>query len=458
MENILNTIDHLLQQYNNYVGGYLLLFILIPAGLYFSFRFKFISITKLGYSFRVIAGKYDKKTDKGEINHFRALTTALSATVGTGNIVGVALAIYFGGPGAVFWMWVTGLLGMMLKLVECTLSVKYRKINKDGTVSGGPMYYMQDGLKKQLGKFAKVLAVIFAFATTLSALGQGNMAQSHSISDVINTSYHIPKWIPGMILTFLVSLVIIGGIKRIAKVASMLVPLMALVYVLCAATVLILFAGKLPGAFMLIFRDAFTGTAMTGGFVGSAFITTMLMGIRRGVFSNEAGQGSAAIAFAATKTEHPIREGLVSSIGPLVDTIIICSLTALVIIVTGTWQTGSKGVAMTVEGFNRGLSVINLGQASEHIIAVGLVLFAFSTMIGWSYYGTKATEYLFGKKYIRPYQLVYIVFVFLGSIWGIDIVWHFVDAAVTFMTIPNIIAIILLSPVIAKEIKTTLTD
>lgn len=434
------------------------MFILIPAGLYFSFRFKFISITKLGYSFRVIAGKYDKKTDKGEINHFRALTTALSATVGTGNIVGVALAIYFGGPGAVFWMWVTGLLGMMLKLVECTLSVKYRKINKDGTVSGGPMYYMQDGLKKQLGKFAKVLAVIFAFATTLSALGQGNMAQSHSISDVINTSYHIPKWIPGMILTFLVSLVIIGGIKRIAKVASMLVPLMALVYVLCAATVLILFAGKLPGAFMLIFRDAFTGTAMTGGFVGSAFITTMLMGIRRGVFSNEAGQGSAAIAFAATKTEHPIREGLVSSIGPLVDTIIICSLTALVIIVTGTWQTGSKGVAMTVEGFNRGLSVINLGQASEHIIAVGLVLFAFSTMIGWSYYGTKATEYLFGKKYIRPYQLVYIVFVFLGSIWGIDIVWHFVDAAVTFMTIPNIIAIILLSPVIAKEIKTTLTD
>ena len=453
MTGILDTIDHFLQQYNNYAGGYILLFLLIPAGLYFSFRFRFISITKLGYSFRVIAGKYDKKGDTGEINHFRALTTALSATVGTGNIVGVALAIYFGGPGAVFWMWVTGLLGMMLKLVECTLSVKYRKINEDGTVSGGPMYYMQDGLKKQLGKFAKVLAVIFAFATILSALGQGNMAQSHSITDVLNTNYHIAKWIPGLVLSILVSLVIIGGIKRIAKVASLLVPLMAIIYVLCASTVLIIMADKIPGAFMLIFHDAFTGTAMTGGFVGSAFITTMLMGIRRGIFSNEAGQGSAAIAFAATKTEHPIREGLVASIGPLVDTIIICSLTALVIIVTGSWETGIKGVAMTVEGFNRGLSVINMGQASEHIIAVGLILFAFSTMIGWSYYGAKATEYLWGKRNIRQYQYVYIIFVFLGSIWGIDIVWHFVDTAVSFMTIPNIIAIILLSPVIAKEIK-----
>ncbi len=453
MEKITELLNHFLQQYNNYVGGYALLFLLIPAGFFYAFRFKFISLTRLGYSLRILSGKYDKESDKGEINHFRALTTALSATVGTGNIVGVALAIYFGGPGAVFWMWITGLLGMMLKLVECTLSVKYRKINKDGSVSGGPMYYMENGLKKQLGKFAKILAIIFAFATILSAFGQGNMAQSHSISDVINTNYHIPKWIPGLILTSLVSLVIVGGIKRIARVASMLVPFMAGIYILSALSVLVIFSDKVPSAFALIFRDAFTGTAMTGGFVGSAFITTILWGVRRGVFSNEAGQGSAAIAFAATKTEKPIREGLVSSIGPLVDTLIVCSLTALVIIVTNTWQSGIKGVAMTVEGFNRGLSVINLGQASEHVVAIGLILFAFSTMIGWSYYGSKATEYIFGRKHIKTYQVIYIMFVFLGSIWGIDLVWQFVDAAVTLMTIPNIIALLLLTPIIAKEIK-----
>ncbi len=453
MENILSLIDSGISKYNEYVGGYLLLLLLIPTGVYFAFKFRFIAITKLGHSFNIIKGKYDKKEDAGDINHFKALTTALSATIGTGNIVGVALAIYFGGPGSLFWMWVTGLFGMMLKFVECTLSLKYRKFNKDGSVSGGPMYYMEYGLKDKLGYFAKVLAVIFASSTILCSMGTGNMAQSNSITDVLFTNYNIPTWISGMIITSLVLLVIIGGIKRIAEVTSKLVPFMAVLYIVSALIVIISLYNKIPHSFYLIFHDAFTGTAATGGFIGSIFLITMRFGVARGLFSNEAGQGSAAIAHAAAKTEYPVREGLVASVGPLIDTLIICTLTALVIILTGAWKSGVKGVGMTVVGFTRGLSTVNLGYMGPHIVAIGLILFAFSTIISWSYYGTRAAGYLFGEKSIKPYRYVYGIFVFLGSIWGIDLVWHFVDMVITFMTIPNLIALLLLSPVVQKEIK-----
>ncbi|MCD4745276.1 MAG: sodium:alanine symporter family protein [Bacteroidales bacterium] len=453
MERFLNLFDDLIVRYNDNIGVYLLLILLIPTGIYFSIRFRFLNITRLGHSIRIISGKYDKKSDTGDINHFRALTTALSATIGTGNIVGVALAIYFGGPGAIFWMWITGFLGMILKFAECTLSTKFRKVHKDGSVSGGPMYYMEIALKDKLGFFAKVLAVIFAAATILCSLGTGNMAQSHSMTDVLYTNYNFPTWISGLFITSLVLLVIVGGIKRIAEVTSKLVPIMAIAYFVSAILVIVILYDKVPGAFYTIFHDAFTGTAATGGFLGSAFILTITWGVRRGLFSNEAGQGSAAIAHAAAKTKYPAREGLVASVGPLIDTIIICTITALVIILTGAWSTGIKGVGMTVDGFTRGLSNVGLGSIGRHVVAGGLLLFAFSTIISWSYYGTRAAEYLFGEKLIKPYRYLYGLFVFFGSIWGIDLVWHFVDMVITFMTVPNLIALLLLAPVVSKEIK-----
>ncbi len=458
MENFLNSVDNLIVSYNDNIGVYLLLILLIPTGIYFTIRFKFLQITRLGHSLRIISGKYDRKSDTGDINHFRALTTALSATIGTGNIVGVALAIYFGGPGAIFWMWVTGFLGMILKFAECTLSTKFRKVHKDGSISGGPMYYMEIALKDKLGFFAKVLAVIFAIATILCSLGTGNMAQSHSMTDVLFTNYNFPTWISGLFITSVVLLVIVGGIKRIAEVTSKLVPVMAAAYFISAITVIVILYNKIPDAFNMIFHDAFTGTAAAGGFLGSAFILTITWGVRRGLFSNEAGQGSAAIAHAAAKTKYPAREGLVASVGPLIDTIIICTLTALVIILTGAWSSGIKGVAMTVDGFTRGLSNIGLGSIGRHVVAGGLLLFAFSTIISWSYYGTRAAEYLFGEKLIKPYRYLYGLFVFLGSIWGIDLVWHFVDMVITFMTVPNLIALLLLAPVVSKEIKSYFSE
>ncbi|MBS4059734.1 MAG: sodium:alanine symporter family protein [Bacteroidetes bacterium] len=453
MNEILLLIDQGIQWYNNYVGGYLILILLIPTGIWFMYRLNFLNITKIGHALRVVSGRYDVKGAEGDVNHFKALTTALSATVGTGNIVGVALAIYLGGPGAIFWMWITGFLGMMLKYSEVTLAQKYRKFNSDGTVSGGPMYYMEFGLKEKLGKWAKILALIFASATILCSLGTGNMAQSNSMADAMLTNYSIPNWVSGLFITSLVLLVIIGGLKRIADVTSRLVPFMAIVYVMAAMAVLIAEYDQIPRAFALIFTEAFTGTAATGGFVGSTFIMTLIWGVRRGLFSNEAGQGSAPIAHAAAKTKYPAREGIVALLEPMIDTIIICTMTALMIIVTDSWQTGSKGVGMTVDAMNTGLHVFGIDGMGGHIISFGLLLFAFSTIISWSYYGSRATIYLIGEKAVTPFLYLYGLFVFFGAIWGLDIVWHFVDMVITFMTIPNLIAMLLLSGVVVRETK-----
>lgn len=463
----LDWFDQVIQWYNNYIGVYAVLLMLIPTGVYFIIRLKFLNVTKLWHSIRVVAGKYDDKNDKGDVNHFKALTTALSATVGTGNIVGVSLAIYLGGPGAIFWMWVTGFLGMMLKYSECTLSHKYRTFKSDGSVAGGPMYYIRIGITEIYNApvFAKILAIIFAVATILCALGTGNMAQSNSMTQVFHTSYNLPelvtlfgitfssKYITGVIITGLVLLVIVGGIKRIADVTSRLVPIMAILYFVSAVTVVVVMYQALPGAFALIFKSAFTGTAATGGFVGSTFMLTLLWGVRRGLFSNEAGQGSAPIAHAAAKTEYAAREGLVASLEPLVDTLIICTLTALVIILTGTWYAEADSNTMTVIGMQRGLRLIGMEIMASHVVAIGLLLFAFSTIISWSYYGATAVNYLFGEKYIKPYRYLYGLFVFFGCVWSSSIVWNFVDMVITFMTIPNLIALLLLSGVVIRETK-----
>lgn len=452
MENFLDGLNTVITWYNDYIGGYLILALLLPTGIYFAFKFRFLHVRKFWHSFAILSGRYSKKGDSGDVNHFKALTTALSATVGTGNIVGVALAIYWGGPGAIFWMWVTGFFGMMLKMVECTLGLKYRKFNADGTVSGGPMYYMEYGLKDKLGKHAKTLAVIFAGAAVLCSMGTGNMAQSNSMTAVLDSSYSIPTWVSGLIITSLVLLIVVGGLKRIAEVTSRLVPFMAVVYFLATVLVIVLNIENLIPAFKIIFADAFDFRSATGGFVGSTFIMTLTMGVRRGLFSNEAGQGSAAMAHAAAKTPYPIREGMVASLEPFIDTIFICTLTAITIIMTGAYELDTIGVAMTVQAFSIGLADLSLGYLAPHIVAMGLLLFAFSTIISWSYYGTRAAQYLFGDKAITPYYYVYGVFVFFGSIWGIDLVWSFVDMVITFMTIPNLIAILLLMPVMKKEI------
>lgn len=453
MSEILIKIDQAIRFYNDYVGGYLILFLLIPTGLWFAFKLKFINITKIPHALKVVVGKYDKKGTEGDVNHFKALTTALSATVGTGNIVGVAMAIYLGGPGAVFWMWITGFLGMMLKYSEVTLAQKYRRFNSDGTVSGGPMYYIEDGLKDKLGRWAKVLAVVFASSTILCSLGTGNMAQSNSMSDAMFTSYNVPTWISGIFITVLVLLVIVGGLKRIGDVTARLVPFMAVLYVGATMVVLVAEYDRLPAAFATIFYGAFNGTAATGGFVGSTIIMTMIWGVRRGLFSNEAGQGSAPIAHAAARTEYPAREGVVSLLEPMIDTIIICTMTALMIIITDSWQTGNKGVGMTVDAMNTGLHRFGIDGMGGHIISFGLLLFAFSTIISWSYYGSRATIYLIGEKAVKPFLYLYGLFVFFGAIWGLDIVWHFVDMVITFMTIPNLIALLLLSGVVVRETR-----
>ena len=373
--------ENIIKAYNEYVGNYAILFLLVPTGIYLTFRLKFMQILKFKHAWQLVAGKFDKKEDQGDVSHFKALTTALSSTVGTGNIVGVALAIYYGGPGAVFWLWVCGFFGMMLKLVECTLALKYRKINEDGTVSGGPMYYMEIGLKDKLGKFAKILALVFAFAAMLCSFGTGNMAQANSMSDVLFTNYAIPTYATGIVTALITMVIIIGGIKRIGEVTSKLVPFMAIFYFIGAVIVLVVFAKHLPWAFKTIIHDAFTGSAAVGGFVGSTFMMTMIWGIRRSLFSNEAGQGSAPMAHAAAKTKYPMREGLVASLEPFLDTIVICTLTALVVIVTGTWNSSVKGSAMTVNAFEAGFSEIGIVGYARHFIAIGLVLFAFSTIV-----------------------------------------------------------------------------
>ncbi|MBN2172503.1 MAG: sodium:alanine symporter family protein [Bacteroidales bacterium] len=459
--------DQVIEWYNNYIGVYAVLLMLLPTGLYFIFRLKFLNVTKLIHSIQIVAGKYDNKEDKGDVNHFRALTTALSATVGTGNIVGVSLAIYLGGPGSIFWMWVTGFLGMILKYTECTLSHKYRSFNSDGSVSGGPMYYMRKGITEIYNApvFAKVIAIVFAIATVLCSLGTGNMAQSNSMTQVFHASYNIPKmitlfgltftskYITATIITGFVLMVIVGGIKRIAEVTSKLVPIMAILYFISAFVVIAVEYDAIPAAFSLIVTSAFTGTAATGGFVGSTFMLTILWGVRRGLFSNEAGQGSAPIAHAAAKTKYPAREGLVASLEPLVDTLIICSLTALVIILSGAWHIAPDNNTMTVVGMQIGLDKIGIGYMATHVVAIGLLLFAFSTIISWSYYGTRAVNYLLGETYIKPYNYLYGLFVFFGCIWSSDLVWSFVDMVITFMTIPNLIALLLLSGVVVRETK-----
>jgi len=535
-----------LQLIDSYIGGSTwFVFALLGTGLFFSLYLKLPQLRYFGHALRIVRGKYDKDTDKGDASHFQALATALSGTVGTGNIAGVALAIHLGGPSALFWMIVTAFLGMTTKFVEVTLSHKYREIAPDGTVSGGPMYYMKNRLNM------KWLAAIFAFATIISSFGTGNMPQINSISNSVFASFGIEPIITGGILAVLLGFVIIGGIKRIVKVTDKLVPGMALIYIIGVFAVITYNWENIIPSLGLIFGDVINGTAATGGFLGASFAFAFNRGVNRGLFSNEAGQGSAPIAHAAARAHEPVSEGMVSILEPFIDTVVICTLTGLALVSSGVWNekidnnfqyaelkvlsktydenkpadkkalktyilnqessvkpfsgdlqvvdgkiqnkvsilnarslaenvsvsendkayTGTvevkdgdvqntnlvfKGKSllhsapMTIEAFKRGF----FGRYGEYIVTIGLLLFAFSTAIAWSYYGDRAVTYLFGSKWVLTYRIIYILGFFVASFTDTTIIWTFSGIAIAMMTLPNLFGILMLS----KEMKQTVKE
>ena len=440
MQEILNSISSI-------VWGPVTIILLVGTGILTTVLMKGVQIRKFFYGFSLISGKFDNPEDKGEITHFQALSAALSATIGTGNIAGVGTAVALGGPGALFWMWVTAFFGMALKFAECLLSLKFRVVHEDGSISAGPMYYLEHGLGQ------KWLGVSFAFFAAVASFGIGNMVQANSVAEPVLTYFGIPKIVTGLIIGILVFAVIIGGIKRIGRVASKLVPFMALFYIAGALIVIIKNAGALPMAFSLIFHDAFNGTAATGGFAGAAVAQAIRFGVARGVFSNEAGLGSAPIAHGAARTDEPVREGLVAMLGPFIDTIVICTMTGLVIILTGAYTDGLTGADLTAKAFTIGVPGVG-----GYIVAFGIMIFAFSTAISWSYYGDRSVEYLFGEKSILPYRLVYCCLLPVGATVQLSLVWTISDIFNALMAWPNLIGLILLSPVVVKSSKEYFSD
>lgn len=419
--------------------------LLVGAGILFTLLARGVQFRAFFHSLKVIAGKYDRPEHKGEITHFQALSAALSATVGLGNISGVAVALSAGGPGAVFWMWVAGVVGMATKFTTCTLAVKYRKIDPQGVISGGPMYYIAMGL----GRRWKPVAVTFAIMGAFASFGGGNMFQSNQSAAILYTQFGIPVWITGIVMALAVGLVIIGGIKRIGQVASKLVPSMALIYFLGAMYLIFTNLDAMAGILGMIMDNAFSGTAAIGGFAGVAVRTAIVQGVRRAVFSNEAGIGSAPIAHAAARTEEPVREGVVAMLGPFIDTIVICSMTAFVILLSGQWTTGeTNGINLTVAGFEK-----LMPGFGRYFVALAVSLFAYSTAISWSYYGEKCTEYLLGRGAVMTYKVIFVICVFLGAIWSLQPVIDFSDIMMAMMAIPNLLGTIVLAPRVARDAK-----
>jgi len=444
----------ILDQISGFVWGpFFLIPLLLGAGLYLTIRLGGLQFHKLGAALRLGILKRKDPGSKGDISQYQALTTALAATIGTGNIVGVATAIGIGGPGALFWMWVTGLVGMASKYAEAYLGVRFRGTDAAGEKSGGPQFYLERGIK---GWFGKTLGLMFAIFAVIACFGIGNMTQGNAIAANVESSWNVPMWITGLILTILVMVVLIGGIKSIGRVTAALVPFMVVFYVLGAIYVLLANFNALPAALGTIFTDAFTGTSAAGGFVGSAIIIVIQYGVARGMFSNESGLGSAAIAAAAAQTSHPVRQGLVSMTQTFIDTIIVVSFTGLVIITTGTWSqadpvTGEQIPAslMTGEAFSSGLP----GEWGHWVVTIGLVLFAFSTMLGWSYYGERNIERLFGRRLVVPFRVVFSLVIFVGATAELEVVWLFSDIFNGLMALPNLIGLIVLSGFVARETK-----
>lgn len=435
LEQVLNCIDDI-------VWGPVLLVLLVGTGIMLTFRLKGLQFTKLPTAIKLIFHSENKGS--GDISSFSALCTALSATIGTGNIVGVATAIGAGGPGALFWMWIAALFGMATKYAECLLARKYRTVDANGQVSGGPMYYIEKGL----GEKFKPLAILFAiFGILVALLGIGTFTQVNSIASSVQNVLNVDPKITSVIVGILVAAVVFGGIKSISKVAEKVVPFMAIIYIVLTLIIIIANIGNLGNALAAIFKGAFTGSAAIGGFAGATIAQAIQKGIARGVFSNESGLGSAPIAAAASKAEFPAEQGLISMTGTFIDTIIICTLTGLSIIITGTWcMDGLEGAAVTQQSFQ-----MVLGGVGPYLIMICLSLFAFTTIIGWCYYGERCLEYLAGVKYIKYYRAVYVLFVCLTGFLQIKMIWTIADIVNGLMAFPNLIALIGLSGVVVSE-------
>jgi AGCS family alanine or glycine:cation symporter len=545
----LDKVNEILVQIDHYLGGSAWFpYLLLGTGVFFTLYLKFPQLRFFRHAVRIVTGKYEKDTMKGDTSHFQALTTALSGTVGTGNIGGVGLAIYIGGPAALFWMWATAFLGMTTKFVECTLSHKYREVDEKGLIAGGPMYFMEKRLKM------KWLAVIFAIATIICAFGTGNMPQINNIATSVDATFGVPAWITGGVLAVILAVIIIGGIKRIAKVTEKIVPFMAIVYIIGALAVIAFNYENILPSFKMIFSDVFTGSAATGGFLGSTFAFAFTKGVGRGLYSNEAGQGSAAIAHSAARADEPVSEGMVAILEPFIDTLVICTITGLTILASGVWtekidnefqradmeivagvyseddtadveqlaahlnaeEEGavkpfegrllveggrlasgqeltviharsvaedvvfSKGgqpvdgelevaggqltdaevvvrgrslvhsAVLTAEAFKRGF----FGSYGQFIVSVGLLLFAFSTVISWSYYGDRALTYLLGAKAVLPYRVLYVIAFFGAALVDTTIVWSLAAVAIVLMAVPNLFGILILH----KDMKRTVAD
>ena len=429
-------------------GPFLLIPLLLGTGIYLTIRLSGLQITRLVPALRLaLFERADKDAPGGDVSQFQALTTALAATVGTGNIVGVATALSIGGPGALFWMWVTGILGMASKYSEAFLGVRFRTRDAKGEISGGPQYYLFRGIPNGFGKF---LSLFFAVAAVLASFGIGNMTQGNSISANLDASFGVPVWLTGAVLAVLTLLVLVGGIKSIGKVTAGLVPVMIVFYVLGALFILIVNIQSVPAAFGTIFATAFTGQSAVGGFAGSAIMIVVQMGVARGIFSNESGMGSAAIAAAAAQTTHPVRQGLVSMTQTFIDTIIVVTCTGLVLVTTGVWEQGKDFAAtMTGDAFSHGLP----GSWDHLIVTLGLVLFAYSTILGWAYYGERCMERLFGRRAVMPYRVFFSLIVFVGCSVPLAIVWSFADLMNGLMAIPNLLGLLILSGLVARETK-----
>ncbi|MFJ9553737.1 alanine/glycine:cation symporter family protein [Nocardiopsis sp. NPDC101807] len=466
-----DTIQAILDAVVSFVWGpFFLIPLLLIVGVYLTIRLGGLQFRVLGHAlWLALIRRTEGGQAKGDISHYQALSTALAATVGVGNIAGVALAIGVGGPGALFWMWVTGVLGMATKYSEALLGVKYRRPDSKGEMSGGPMFYLRHGFAEKFGpgsggaRLGLVLGTLFALFGAVASFGIGNMTQANAVAGQLDSTFGVPTWLSGIVMVVLVAAVILGGIKSIGRFAAGVVPFMIIAYVLAALVVLAVYVTEIPAAIALIFTDAFTGTSAVGGFLGSAFILAMQQGMARGMFSNESGLGTGGIAAAAAKTAHPVRQAMVSMTQTFIDTIIVVTMTGLVIIVTGAWHAEADtgdGALMTNWAMSEALGSISPGLApvGGAIVAISLMFFAFTTLVGWSYYGERCLDYLVGRKAVFPFRIVFVLVVYVGATTDLSIAWAFSDAANGLMAVPNLIGLLVLSGVIVAETKKYFSD
>lgn len=431
----------LLGKVSGWVWGLPLIVLLVGTGAYYMVILRAVPLRRLGEALHLAFVRRREHGAEGDISHFQALMTALSATVGVGNIAGVATAIAIGGPGALVWMWLTGLVGMASKYAEAVLAVKFRSVNSQGEMSGGPMYYIERGMGR------RGLAVVFAVCAAAAALGIGNLVQSHSVAHGLESSFGVPRVLSGAAMAGVTALVLLGGIRSVARTASTLVPVMVAFYMAAGSAVLVSEWARIPEAVALIFRSAVEPPAAVGGFAGALFARTVQIGIARGIFSNESGLGSSPIAAAAAQTSDPVRQGLVSMSQTFLDTLVVCSVTGLVIVLSGAWTTGMSGAELTIEAFARTL------PWGAWVVPTGLVLFAYSTILGWSYYGEKAVEYLGGVGQARLYRWFFCGVVLVGALGKLEVIWALSDILNGLMALPNLIALLALSPVVVRETR-----